>query len=286
MAPKSNVTEAMYKQISKEYASGISRKALKEKYHCGYPIIEKALAAYNIPIRNDLLNGPNNYGLDKSFFNAIDSPNKAWCFGFLYADGSANKNRRCVEVSSIDKDVLEKIIHEMYSGNKKLEFISKDTKEHAIHDQYRLSIHSREIWEAVVAKGLVPNKSLILQAPIGIPDDLYPHFWRGYYEGNGTLSYSLIDNAHTRDCSITSSIDFCQYAKDFFSKTLNIYMSVQYITNKNTYARVSINSLYDMLVFLDYIYQDAELYMNRKYKDYQDFKFFMNNRRSNGRKIS
>lgn len=283
MAPRSNITEDMYKQISEEYANGASRKALRFKYHIGYPVIERALTKYNVPIRNDLLRGPNNYGLNKSYFNTIDTSNKAWCFGYLYADGSANKNKRCIEITSIDKDALEKLIKEMYTGQKPLEVISKDKKVNAIHDQYRLSIHSREMWEDVVSMGLIPNKSLILQPPTGIPTNLYSHFWRGYYDGNGSLSYSLKDNAYTRDCSITSSVDFCEYTRKFFKNTLDIDMTVQYITNKHQYARVSINSLYDMMDFLDYIYKDAELFIDRKYEAYLNFKIFMNNRRSNGR---
>ena len=48
-------------------------------------------------------------------------------------------------------------------------------------------INQKEICEQLISHGCLPNKSLILQLPNTVPNNLLRHFIRGYSDGDGTI---------------------------------------------------------------------------------------------------
>ena len=60
---------------------------------------------------------PRTYTLDEKYFDKIDSQNKAYILGFIYADGSINKGCLNITLSNKDVEILEFIKDELkYSG--------------------------------------------------------------------------------------------------------------------------------------------------------------------------
>jgi intein/homing endonuclease len=57
--------------------------------------------------------------------------------------------------------------------------------------------------------GMVPNKSLVLKFP-DIPKEMYRHFIRGYFDGDGSLCLHINKRGKFQPLlSITSTDDFC-----------------------------------------------------------------------------
>ena len=52
---------------------------------------------------------PRKYTLNENYFEEIDSSNKSYILGFIYADGSINKQKNSLTIclSEKDKDVLK-----------------------------------------------------------------------------------------------------------------------------------------------------------------------------------
>jgi hypothetical protein len=170
------------KQLIKNlYQNGKSTVIIGKMFGVSHKIIAKILEEFQIA-RTGV--GRRQYALNEHYFDQIDTPNKAYILGFLYADGSNNISKCTVSMSLEDKDkeILEKIRIEIGS-EKPLEFLDYSNKHdfgYTYNNQYRLLMFSAHMCKTLQEHGMVPNKSLILSFP-DINHNLLSHFVRGFF---------------------------------------------------------------------------------------------------------
>lgn len=128
------------------------------------------------------------YDFDQTFFDKIDTEEKAYVLGFVYADGCNNKHPNTGELSisqmERDIDILEKIKLAMKSTYP----ISEEKNTWGGEEKrFRFYLYGSKLDEQLTNVGVVHNKSLILTFPTFIPDELMPHFIRGYFDGDGSV---------------------------------------------------------------------------------------------------
>lgn len=104
------------------------------------------------------------------------------------------------------------------------------------------------------------RKSLVLTFPNYLSKDLIPHFIRGYLDGDGYIGKESI--------YILGTENFCNSIKNI-SDTLNINSRVEKVKDKRIY-RFTIYGRVQCKTFLDFIYKNSDLHLNRKYKKYLD----------------
>jgi len=108
--------------------------------------------------------------------------------------------------------------------------------------------------------GCVSAKSLILKYPGNLREDLHQHFIRGYFDGDGML------NVKHRMFNITSTEDFCSKVKEILEKYTNSNLYI--VKYKNIFRCVS-HGRNNITNILNFLYQDSNFYLNRKYQLYQ-----------------
>lgn len=75
----------------------------------------------------------------------------------------------------------------------------------------------------MIDKGCVKRKSLILKQPKGVPEKFIFDFIRGYFDGDGCLTYySFENNRRAYQIKIVSTEEFCRWLFDIF-KVGNFY---------------------------------------------------------------
>lgn len=118
--------------------------------------------------------------------------NMSYTLGFAFADGSVNKkmNRLSFEVNQQDVDILEGIKQDMKSQHK-LSLRSPRTKSLlASGPTAVLSVSSTVIaTDLVTLRGLFPTKTYRDDPVPVIPDDMVSHFLRGFFDGDGIVSF-------------------------------------------------------------------------------------------------
>lgn len=265
---KLKINEDKYQEISELYMSGLSIKKLENIYNVSDSVIRRILKICNIRIRDNSHKG-RKYSINEYYFDNIDIPNKAYILGLIYADGCnyRKQNRVKIELQEKDKDILTKINNEINS-DKPLSFINLNDKNKNWQNTYRLDITNKHISEQLDNLGVMPNKSLILEFPTKeqVPECFLRHFIRGYFDGDGHIEWSK-----TKFISIASTFKFCQEINNILINKLEIKNSSIYNTyNKNSNTKVlHIFKKENIKKFLDYIYENAELYIQRKYDIYQ-----------------
>lgn len=192
--------------------------------------------------------------VDMDFFNKW-SPELAYIVGFFLADGCISdyeKHSCClVTFSCSDRDVINKIVDvAVFQGN------IYEIKIVGYKIIYKIVFSGRLIWDFFKYLGFDNNKSYTAKIPKQVPQHLIPHLVRGIFDGDGniylrpTTLYPYIKIVGTKDVVMKIGSIF------------NFYGSIRPISNCTFVISYNGKSAID---FMESIYCDSKIHMNRKY---------------------
>lgn len=209
------------------------------------------------------------YNYNRDFFEIIDTEEKAYWLGFLYADGCVNindsKNKSgevCIKLKASDLNHLKKF-NKSLNGNIPVEF-----GEFICNLNNKLSktcvirCYSYKMVSDLINHGCVERKSLIVKMPTHLETDLYRHFIRGYYDGNGGICLS---NRKRKDLKI----NFCTGSKDMaeglrsvlYSFGINSYIITE---RENTTYRLYVAGMKNVDNMIHFMYDNSTISLDRK----------------------
>lgn len=235
------------------YNKGYSLVEIGKQFNLSTATVSNALKKINFKV----VNKQNETKFNENVFDVIDSEEKAYWLGFIYADGYVSNSRNTFELSLglKDKNHLLKFARFMsYENNVKI-------------DNYRCRfiVVNKHLKQTLVKLGVVPNKSLILTFPntLQIPLKLFNHFIRGYYDGDGTIL--------TKETSKTKLRVSLLGTEPFLKSVLNIVGVDKKIYESKSKVRYFSLAIKNSEKFLNYIYKDATVFLDRKYNLYKKY---------------
>lgn len=220
---------------------------------------------------------PINYN-DKIFDN-IDTEEKAYWLGFIYADGCIctytefHKHYRFELLLKIDDiDHLRKFATFIsYTGK-------IQEKQNGKNKACRIVLNGKHLWETLNSYGCTPKKSLILKFPdefIFKDKSLIRHFIRGYFDGDGSLGlYDYTTNNyiyHNKiQCNVLGTKDFLTGVNQYnpFSKLITSCGSTSH-PNKAFRLQWSTKEAFSLCF---YLYHNSTIFLDRKYTKYLSFR--------------
>lgn len=203
----------------------------------------------------------------------------AYVLGFFAADGNMLRNKRgahFIEFQITDKRLLEKIRRLLNSNHK----IATCRKSNKWKKAYRFQIGSKEIFNDLLKLGMTPKKSQTMILP-KIPSKYFPHFVRGYFDGDGNVticSYVRIARNGKKYRTILSG--FVCGSKIFLEKLHAKLKGLSNIKGGTLYFHAKGHRLFfsvqDSLALYNFIYKNLgnNLYLNRKKRIFE--KYFEN----------
>ena len=202
--------------------------------------------------------------VDEHVFDVIDTEEKAYWLGFMYADGCIYSKEYRLELSlqGADKEHLEKFAKFLKATKPDIVKVYKNYKE-GKYDRCRVSVRSKHLWETLNSKGCLPKKSLILTFPSSdiVPHKLVKHFIRGYVDGDGCL---CITKPEKIELNVLGTQDFLRGVID------NLPLTKEYpvYQRKNIYAMNLWCSTAKYII--KYLYENSTIYLTRKYEHYKE----------------
>lgn len=149
-----------------------------------------------------------------SFFSAIDTERKAYWLGFLYADGNVSRGKYSFQtrlaLTEDDSDIVEELKKDLEATHN----ISR-WKAHGYPNSKPLkvlTITSRKMFEDLGRLGCYPRKSLTLRFPTSnqVPDNLLRHFVRGYFDGDGCITFRVLSESKRPFLQIEGTKEFLE----------------------------------------------------------------------------
>lgn len=210
------------------------------------------------------------YSYASHIFDKIDTEEKAYWLGFLYADGSMDETKCCVSLAlkEEDKSTVEKFRDFLHLSNKPLHRKIRvlNTREYV---SYEFAAYNRALFLKLVECGCPVSKTFKLKFPSDdiVPLHLTQHFIRGYFDGDGTVSHGGRGSSRI-SIEILGTSDFLEG----YQKWTRIPHKL-YTFNHSTIFR-SIYGGANAIVILDRLYDGATIYMPRKYEKYLHLRRF------------
>ena len=218
--------------------------------------------------------------VNDTFFDEIDTEEKAYILGFFVADGciklEKDKNgeithSRLSFSNSIDDEEIIAHIHSAICPENKM-LHTHNTKDSVNRKpQIILQWTSKHMKDVLVNKyKIIPRKTYDgdFEIPLDtIPEELFRHFIRGFIDGDGTFNKSELRFVANSDKFALQIINFFRKKFEQHSDLIdNFKYSIYKINGKTvTYYRVRLpmgggrKNLYKKL-----LYEDATIFLNRK----------------------
>lgn len=260
------------KEIINDYVvNRISINKLKLKYNARSGTIKSVLMNNNIKIR-DGEEARREYKANYNYFDNIDSADKAYWLGFIYADGYNNGHRIQIGLSRKDESHLElfkkylKSEHPIQRYEQGPSFSYQDKNK--IFYISRIIINSKHIGETLLKLGVNNKKTIHSSFPNIIPK-FHNHFIRGYFDGDGCISYTV---GKTGTVSFSSNENIIRDLARNISENIGVKFKLFAIKNSEICWVMQIYSKQNIIKFMNWIYKDHNnILLNRKYDKYQSY---------------
>lgn len=245
------------KQLIEE---GKSSKEMCEILNISPYILRKKLNELELPSMKHL-------HFNDHIFDYIDTEEKAYWLGFLYADGYLASKKNALSLTLCEQDLshLEKFRN--FIQAKRLCTIKKHSTKLNGKEfiNYRIGCGSKHLKNTLIKLGCVPNKSLIATFPnlnIFTDYNLVFDFIRGYVDGDGCLYFTKTGNLNLE---IIGTTDFLMGIKQIFPNHFsNLLTDKRWKNNTKKIVSCGKNSQF----VLDILYKNSNIYLNRKYQKY------------------
>lgn len=219
----------------------------------------------------NLPNFHNALKFDNTVFDVIDTEEKAYWLGFLYADGYVSKDRSSVELSLAGNDLehLEKFRQFLGYTNPIRTGVS--TCNGKFYQRCRLHLVDAHFHNRLCDLGCIPNKSLILTFPgesTFSSVNLITHFIRGYVDGDGCISNTKTNALQIQIIGTKEMLDgIKKWCPEYFATTL--HKDKRHPTS-NTFV-ISCSGK-KATGFGHLIYDNASVFLQRKYDKFNALK--------------
>ena len=257
-------------QMCEMYKSGKLLEEIADEFHTTRATVSKLIKKNGVEIDRFT------YHCNEHYFDHVDSQDKAYILGLLWADGHnrADKGGVILELQAEDKQLLESI-NDITENERPLRKVALSEKNPNWKDQYNLLWQSKHLSSVLSGYGMCQRKSLVLEFPKWMDQELYPHFIRGYLDGDGCVCYMPKNNK--LQVSMIGTRMFLDAVREI-CKTIGVKTYITHDKRANKIVcQLSIPSNVGSVSFLKWVYQDANLKMERKYNKYQQFLTGINN---------
>ena len=201
--------------------------------------------------------------MDETFFDIINTEEKAYFLGLLLADGHNNiKNGIiAIDLQEGDLEILQKLTALIQPDKP----IKNYENKYAKVGRNRVVLASRHMSNRLNELGMVQNKSGNLLFIQNISPELIHHFVRGYFDGDGSIG--IFGKVQNVEFSIVSTKEFLLPLQQVLINNCNLTQTKLGKRHKdrdsNAY-HIKYTGRFSCLRIRDFLYKDATVFIQRK----------------------
>lgn len=222
-----------------------------------------------LPIFNaqKTIGGSQKYNYNRNKFKEILTEEDAYWLGFITADGCIVENKWLqIQLAEKDKEHLKKFCSYMELTSKETEEIIKNSFGGAYsrdNPVVCVKICSVDIINNLKDKGIEPNKSGKEKPYKCFSKELEKAYIRGLIDGDGYIRNTQYG------IGIVGSYEICNYVKNFINDNIKD-ISNNHIHEHGIIWKLEISGKIQCSYILNKLYENANIFLDRKYQLYQE----------------
>lgn len=249
-------TEQEIKNFSEYYKLGRSLKEISEHFNVNYHTLKQNLIrfGYRTPMKK-----LNNQRVTKiTYFDTIDTHEKTYFLGLLFADGYISKTPYGVNIGIAlqlqDKYILEYLKKELNVSNKISDYKNSS----------KFSITCQHTYNKLINLGIKENKSHLDYKIPHIDKKFVNSFILRYFDGDGCITIKTTGYSVVSICCNSKVFleDVQQYLESMDIVTRPI--AIEKRTNNNLFV-LYLSKRENQLKFMNLIYKNSNIFLQRKY---------------------
>lgn len=195
---------------------------IAEKFNVSVSTIKRYKTKYGLTVNPDIAKQRNSerhslYQCDRTYFDKIDTMDKAYLLGFLAADGFVTE-RNEIGIGVAEKDIaVVEFFQQQLKSNKPIFYKT------GLYPSVELRVQNNYLCDAIKQLGIIPNKSLVLNIEeiikkADLSEKQISAFLLGYFDGDGCISIAHRQSDHTEyfEMNITGTLETINYYKNYF----------------------------------------------------------------------
>jgi hypothetical protein len=258
---KVHITSEQENEIVNLYNNGCNITFIKQKFGVTHRRILEILNKYELTLR-----GNKRYSFNDKFFEKINSEEKSYWLGFIYADGGMySDGYKChqifIKLALKDKIHLERFQSSIGSNHKlKLRTETKSIlgKKEKTYQSIMIRITSKKMFGDLLNCGCFQNKSNTIKFPKFISPYLIQHFIRGYFDGDGSISKT----SNTKQLNVLGNKLFLKDIQTIWMNTCNVRKTKLF--NKGKIYSLHYGGNGNIEKIRNYLYTNATVWLDRK----------------------
>lgn len=206
------------------------------------------------------------YSYNRSYFDVIDSEDKAYFLGLIYADGYNHSKGLTIKLQDRDVHIL-KTMKKYMCANQRLYIRRYHDKNPNWRNQYVFKISDPQLSVVLDRIGVHKDKTYNIEFPKWLNGNLEKHFIRGFFDGDGSFSHSVINGYSKGIFRIFGLKTMCESVAKVIKKHTDIACMVYKV---NSTHAISLCGNRQIVKLLDWLYDDSshELRLRRKYEHF------------------
>lgn len=252
-------SEKEIKNFGEYYKEGHSLKETSEHFNVNYHTLKQLLLRFGYRETTKKLN---NQRVEKiTYFDNIDTHEKAYFLGLLYSDGYISKTPYGVNIGIAlkleDKYILEYLKKE-FNVNNKISVYKNSAK---------FSVTCQHLYNTLSSYGIKEDKSHSDYIIPSIKDEFVNSFILGFFDGDGCITIKSTGY---------SVVSICCNSKIFLENLEKYLNNHGIITRPISTEKREHNDLFvlylskreNQIKFKDFIYKNSKIFLQRKFKKF------------------
>jgi len=235
--------------------------------------VRNILIRNNVPTKKPNILRYRKYNVNDAFFTIIDSHEKAYILGLMYADGYLVKEgtaTKRVGIDLIDKTILEEISKIMEFEGDIVTLSNNKTGYGSTKTLYRLKITSPQIYDDLIKLGCLEHKTykIIFPSENIVPKEYINSFILGYLDGDGCITYTQRKPQWGKEFRLSFT------GTEEFTTGILKQLKLQRLKkdkrwdNGDNITSIQIAGNQQIYKILRWLYSDSTIYLNRKYEKF------------------
>ncbi|MEK6833720.1 MAG: LAGLIDADG family homing endonuclease [Nanoarchaeota archaeon] len=253
------LSKEQIQEVVEKYQNGKSSPQLAKEYEITASSICGLLKRRNVKIREQTYN-KRKYEIDENFFEKIDTEEKGYWLGFLWADGYLNKVSLNLTLSIKDKEHLKKFLISLKTNRPLQEY------NYSYADIVRVNVPNKKIIQDLRNLDFLNRKGF---PKISI--NLTNHFLRGVFDGDGCIRLTKNNDAYFSLMAEKEFLEFIQ--KNIFSKiniNQNTKLKKRHKDSKSNVLAIELGGRDNIKKLYDYLYKNSTIFLERKKKIFEE----------------